>query len=94
VPLAAGVAEVAEALGDDPATFAAVAGEDFELLLCAPPRARDAIEEAAGRSGPGVSWIGEVTSGPGLELHGARATGGELRGFEHGPPASGASEPG
>ncbi len=38
VPIAPGVAEVASALGEDPAAFAAQGGEDFELCFCARPR--------------------------------------------------------
>ncbi len=36
VPLASGVEEVAAALGQDPAIFAATGGEDFELIVSAP----------------------------------------------------------
>ncbi len=36
VPLAGGVAEIARALGVDPAEFAVTGGEDFELCACLP----------------------------------------------------------
>ena len=37
LPLAAGVEEVAAALGVDAAELAATGGEDYELLACVPP---------------------------------------------------------
>ena len=37
LPLCPGVAEVATQLGEDPAAFAATAGEDYELCVCLPP---------------------------------------------------------
>ena len=86
LPLAPGVAEVARALGRDPALFAATAGEDYELCVCVPPSAREAAEAAAP-----VTWIGTVTTAdgpPGAELTGsASSPGGEAgrppRGYEH-----------
>ena len=49
LPLAAGVADVATARGEDPRTFAATAGEDYELCVCVPPsgneRRRDDVRE-------------------------------------------------
>ena len=64
------------ALGRDPATFAATAGEDYELCVCVPPEARQAAEAAAP-----LTWIGTVEEGaPELDL-GPR--GAALRGFEH-----------
>jgi thiamine-monophosphate kinase len=76
VPLAPGVAEVARALGQEPAAFAATAGEDFELCVCVPPEARAAAEAAAH-----ITWIGTVAAGPAaLDLGPGRAA---LRGFEH-----------
>ncbi len=75
VPLAAGVTEVAEQLGEDPRLLAAGWGEDYELCLCAPPDA------AAGMAG--VAWVGAVQEGePGAVLLDAgRAL--PSRGFEH-----------
>jgi len=76
LPLAPGVADVARALGQDPASFAATAGEDYELCVCVPPDARRAAEAAAP-----ITWVGTVEAGePGLDL-GPR--GASLRGFEH-----------
>ncbi len=76
LPLAPGVADVARTLGQDPAAFAATAGEDYELCVCVPPQARRAAEAAAP-----LTWIGSVETGePALDL-GPR--GASLRGYEH-----------
>ncbi len=82
LPLADGVAAIARALGQDPATFAATAGEDYELCVCVPPEARAAAEAAAD-----LTWIGTVAPAAAageaaVELH----SGGELLravGYEH-----------
>jgi len=77
LPLAPGVADVARTLGQDPAAFAATAGEDYELCVCVPPDARRAAEAAAP-----LTWVGTVEAGqPELDL-GPR--GALLRGYEHG----------
>jgi thiamine-monophosphate kinase len=76
LPLAPGVEDVARTLGQDPAAFAATAGEDYELCVCVPPDARRAAEAAAP-----ITWIGTVEDGqPELDL-GPR--GASLRGYEH-----------
>lgn len=77
LPLQDGVAEVAATLGRDAAEVGATGGEDFELLVTAPPAV------AAGL--PGVTWVGEVVADPdggGVELRrdGAPVA---LQGFEH-----------
>ena len=82
LPLAAGVPEVAAALGRDPAAFAATAGEDYELCVCAPP----ATAAGAGAYEPRgtlerMNWIGSVVDGPAsLVFTDADC---ELEGFEH-----------
>jgi thiamine-monophosphate kinase len=58
LPLADGVGEVARALGSDPATFAATAGDDYELCVCMPPSARQMAAAAS------VTWVGHVLDGP------------------------------
>lgn len=90
IPLAAGVADVAQALGRAPAAFAATAGEDYELCVCVPPAARAAAERAAP-----ITWIGTVAAaapaGAGVTLLSAadaRERDGDdaeasLRGYEH-----------
>jgi thiamine-monophosphate kinase len=86
LPLGPGVAEVAVASGRDPAAFAATAGEDYELLVCAPAERREQLEAAAAAASTELAWLGEVADGPaGLELlDGAGAPVEGLAGFEHG----------
>jgi len=79
LPLAPGVAEVAHVLGIDPVTFAATAGEDYELCVCVPPEQRAVAEAAAP-----LTWIGTVTDGPaGVELRSADGEPVLARGYEH-----------
>jgi thiamine-monophosphate kinase len=79
LPLAAGVAEVAHALGRDPAELAATGGEDFELCFCLAPQDRAAAEAAAD-----ITWIGAVAAGePAVAWSGAASGAGDWRGFEH-----------
>ncbi len=78
LPLAPGVAEVAEALGVPAAELAATGGEDYELCACVPPAARAAAAAA------GLTWIGEVTAGaPGLRWQSAPPGAESWRGFLH-----------
>ena len=78
-PLAPGVAEVAHALGRDPAELAATGGDDFELCVCMPPD-RAATAEAVAE----LTWIGEVVEGePGVEWRDAPPGADAWRGFEH-----------
>jgi thiamine-monophosphate kinase len=61
LPILPQVRDVAVALGAEPLEFAATGGEDYELLLCAPPDRREEIARAAE-----VTWIGlasETTAG-------------------------------
>ncbi len=76
LPIAPGVDDVARTLGQDPAAFAATAGEDYELCVCVPPSARRAAEAAAP-----LTWVGTVEAGEPLLDLGPRGAG--LRGFEH-----------
>ncbi len=74
LPLAPGVAEVAAALGVDPAALAATAGEDYELCACGPAEALAAC---------GLTVVGRVAAGPAavrLQRRGAPVS---LEGFEH-----------
>jgi thiamine-monophosphate kinase len=90
LPLAPGVAEVAGQLGTDPPSFAATAGEDFELCACIPERARAAVEsEWPAEAAAALTWIGRVEHDPAhpgrpgsLEFAGST---GELSGYEHSP---------
>jgi thiamine-monophosphate kinase len=84
LPLAAGVAEAARAVGRDPLELAATGGDDYELLVSLAPERRERAEEAAAAAGVPLTWLGEVRAGSGLALvgpDGALRAG--LRGFEH-----------
>jgi thiamine-monophosphate kinase len=76
LPLAPGVAEVAEAAGIDALQLAVSGGEDYELLAALPAdrieAARQRVAEAAG--GLTLTRVGAVTAGEGVEI---RRPGGE-----------------
>ena len=73
LPLAQGVAEVAQALGLLPAELGATGGEDYELFAC-----------IAGGDVAGLTWIGEVTEGPpGVTWRNAPPGANAWRGYEH-----------
>jgi thiamine-monophosphate kinase len=79
LPVAPGVAAVAQALGRSGEELAATGGEDFELCVCVAPGDRAAAEAAAD-----VTWVGEVVAGePAVTWAGAPSGAGEWRGFEH-----------
>jgi thiamine-monophosphate kinase len=83
LPLADGVAEVAAARSADAASFAATAGEDYELCACVPGSGLSVVETTfASRSiTVGFTVIGRVIDGPaGVVFRGAS---GSLSGFEH-----------
>ena len=83
LPLADGVAAVAGQLGVDPRSFAATAGEDYELCACVPGRAAAILENARGPRSleADLTWVGLVVEGePGVAFVDAD---GELSGFEH-----------
>jgi thiamine-monophosphate kinase len=83
LPLADGVAEVADGLGVDPRVFAATAGEDYELCACIPAKSAKALENARGprQEGRDLTWIGWVVEGPpGVVFVDAE---GSLAGYEH-----------
>jgi thiamine-monophosphate kinase len=82
VPLASGVAEVAEVAGLDPLSMAVSGGEDYELLAAVPPeRLLDAVA-AVGETRATLTVIGEVVEGEGVEIRlpGGRAL--EPSGFD------------
>jgi thiamine-monophosphate kinase len=75
LPLADGVEAVAVQLDLDPATFAASAGDDYELCVCMPPSGH------LSAGGPPLTWIGRVLGGsPGVTFTDAPAG---LSGYEH-----------
>jgi thiamine-monophosphate kinase len=74
MPLAAGVAAVAEANGRDPLELAASGGEDYELLVALPPERLDPAAAAVAETGTVLTPVGEVVAGEGVEI---RRPGGE-----------------
>jgi len=85
LPLDDGVAEVAAAVGIDPARMAATAGEDFELCAClSPASAQLATVEWSRRSAQlgTLTTVGRVLTGDG-ELVFADAGEEPLAGYEH-----------
>jgi thiamine-monophosphate kinase len=85
LPLAPGAIESAEALGEDPALFAAMGGEDYELCFTVAVEQIEAVEQGLRREGHAqVSWIGEVAAGPpGVTLLGGGGDVVRAEGFEH-----------
>ncbi len=72
LPLQAGVADLARSLGRQPGAFAAVGGEDYELLATVP----------AGTVPSGMTAIGWIEGGAGVTFLGDGAAGG-LSGWDH-----------
>ena len=83
LPLAAGVAEVADATGVEPAELAATAGDDYELLFAAAPDRREEVAGAAEAAGSPVTWVGAVAAGEGVRLLDGAGRPASLRGYEH-----------
>lgn len=81
LPLAAGVEAVADRLGRSARSFAATAGDDYELCACVPAAAAERLQAAWPRAKAGLTWIGAVVEGPaGVTFLDAE---GELSGYEH-----------
>ncbi len=77
LPVAPGAAEVATQLGQEPARFAATAGDDYELCVCV--ASSGLVGPDSDR--PAITWIGRALDGvPGLALAGVDD---ELSGYEH-----------
>lgn len=69
LPLAAGVAEVAEAAGRNPLELAASGGEDYELLAALPPQRLEEATARVAESGEAtLARVGEVVEGEGVEV--------------------------
>jgi thiamine-monophosphate kinase len=71
------VAEVARQLGHDPGSFAASAGEDYELCACLPAAACELVS----RAGVEMTWIGAVVEGQPEVVFGDAPE--RLAGYEH-----------
>jgi thiamine-monophosphate kinase len=82
LPLAAGVADVAKSAGVGALELAAGAGDDYELLVTAPPERCGALDRAAAAAGVALTWLGRAEAGSGVVL---RTAGGtlDLGGYEH-----------
>jgi thiamine-monophosphate kinase len=84
LPLLDGVEQAATRLGESARALAAASGEEFELLVCAPPTHARQLAAAVQEAGTPLTWIGEVHAGEararliddGREAHAARP-------FEH-----------
>jgi thiamine-monophosphate kinase len=82
LPVAPGVAPVAEQLGRPPSELAATSGDDYELCVCVAPNARtSAARRLLTQVGLKLTWIGRVRKGP--PRVGFSDSSGELAGFEH-----------
>lgn len=74
LPLAAGVAEVAEAAGRNPFELAVSGGEDYELLAAVPPDRLEEAQAAVEHSGSPLTRVGRVVAGEEVAI---RLPGGE-----------------
>lgn len=68
LPLADGVATVAEAAGVEAIRFAASRGEDYELLATLPSSELRAAAAAVEGTGAALTAVGEVVAGEGVEI--------------------------
>jgi len=83
LPIAPGVEAVAQAAGRDPHELAAAAGDDYELLVAAPPDRRTAIEQAAAQADVALARLGRAETGTGIVLRTAGGGTLDLSGYEH-----------
>jgi thiamine-monophosphate kinase len=86
IPVAPGVSDALGRDGDEPALFAASAGEDYQLLFCVAPQRWPAAVEACAGVGVTVTRLGLVDEGAGLSLIAASGlpVHGGVTGYEHG----------
>ncbi len=70
LPVAAGVAEIADAAGVDRLELAAGRGEDYELLVALAPGDEAEARTAVSKTGLRLTVIGDVVTGDGVELSG------------------------
>jgi thiamine-monophosphate kinase len=73
LPVAEGVAEVAEAAGREPLELSAGSGEDYELLATVPPERLEQASAAVAATGTNLTRIGEVVPDPRTEPDGRPA---------------------
>ena len=82
VPIQAGVAEVAEAVGRDVVELALGGGEDYELLVTLPAERIDEAAGALGALGGALTVIGAAGAGSGVELRDPGGRRREVPGFD------------
>ncbi len=82
LPLAPGLEAVTAQLGINPRSFAATAGEDYELCACVPAAAVSLAQaQVSAQPNAGLTWVGSVTDGDvGLAFVDSDEA---LSGFEH-----------
>lgn len=81
LPVAPGVEQVAASLDLDYRSFAATAGDDYELCACVPGAAAERLQAAWLTSNASLAWIGTVVEGPaGVTFTDTER---ELGGYEH-----------
>lgn len=68
LPIQGGVAEVAEAGGQNPLALAVAGGEDYELLAALPEERLAGATATLSRQGTKLTRIGEVLAGEGVEI--------------------------
>lgn len=73
-------AELVAVAGRDAVRLCLAGGDDYELLFTAPARLRPRIEALGG---PGVTVIGEIVAGQGVDVAGLPPGAGDLSGFDH-----------
>jgi thiamine-monophosphate kinase len=83
VPIAAGVEAVAAAAGRDAVELAAGGGDDYELLVTAPPERRGELEHAAAGAEVRLTRLGGAEAGTGVVLRTASGGRLDLGGYEH-----------
>jgi thiamine-monophosphate kinase len=83
LPIADGVEAVAAAAGRDPFELAAGGGDDYELLVTAPPDRSRELEDAAARAGVALKRLGRAEPGTGVALRTAGGRTLDLAGYEH-----------
>ncbi len=86
VPIHPSAQRYAEEVGENPALFALQGGEDYELLVCAPPDlARKLLQTLPAETGTPLTWIGVIEAGDSLWLEDelGKRTPFELSGWSH-----------
>jgi thiamine-monophosphate kinase len=81
LPLAPGVEQIAARLGVEHRSFAATAGDDYELCVCVPAASAARIQAAWPTANASLTWIGAVVEGPaGVTFTDVE---GDFAGYEH-----------